>query len=92
MKWTPKQATCRDIQHSWAPYTARKTNTRPLRYVRVLRCTRCSAKKEQVLDGQGFILRTRMRYPAGYLRPPGNGRLTREDRARLRIRNVNLDN
>ena len=93
MKWTPtaEQAACRDLQHSWAPYIARKESTRPLRYIRVLTCTRCSAKKEQVLDGQGFILKTRMRYPSGYLRP-GRGRMTRADRARLRIRNVNNDN
>lgn len=70
----------RDLQHSWAPFTAAKVNTG---FVRVLTCLRCHAKKEQQLTRTGHIRSTKMTYPRGYLRP-GGGRLTQDDRAKLR--------
>lgn len=75
---------CRDLQHAWSPLTALKA-----RYViiRTLKCARCDAEKEQTLDKSGYITSTRMRYPEGYLRK-GKGRMTRDDRARLRVGNV----
>lgn len=53
----------------------------------MLLCDRCGAIKMQTLSDDGYILRTTMKYPVGYLRP-GEGRLTRRDRAELRVRNV----
>lgn len=84
--WQPTddQLLCRDLQHSWAPYTARSTVEG---FVRTLKCVRCVAEKVQHLDPQGYIVSTRMVYPLGYLRP-GEGRLTRDERAALRVRNL----
>jgi len=84
--WQPTddQLWCRDVQHSWAPYTAHREKGG---FVRTLICTRCAAEKYQHLDESGYIMSTRMSYPLGYLRP-GEGRLTREERAELRVRNI----
>lgn len=84
--WQPTddQLLCRDLQHSWTPYTAKRDGTG---FIRVLKCVRCSALKEQHLDREGYIERTSMKYPDGYLRP-GEGRLTRDERANLRVRNM----
>lgn len=86
MKWQPTndQLLCRDLQHSWAPYTAKREGKG---FLRTLICTRCKTEKHQRLDRYGYIVSTRMYYPAGYLRRD-EGRLTRKDRAKLRIRNV----
>jgi hypothetical protein len=50
-------------------------------------CDRCGAFKEQHLSMDGYIVRTSMAYPMGYLRP-GEGRLSRSDRAALRLGNI----
>lgn len=81
---TPDQLLCRDLQHSWTPYTASRTADG---YLRHLLCTRCIATKEQYLDRQGYIVRSSMKYNSGYLRI-GEGRLTRDERAELRVRNL----
>lgn len=87
-KWEPTddQLLCRDLQHSWSPYGASRLSGGK-GFSRTLRCDRCGSFKDQILDSSGFILRTIMKYPTGYLRP-GEGRLTRRDRAELRIRNL----
>jgi len=84
--WQPTddQLLCRDLQHSWAPYTAKRNIDG---FIRTLKCVRCVALKEQHLDLEGYILRSDMKYPPGYLRP-GEGRLTRDERANLRVRNI----
>jgi hypothetical protein len=84
--WQPtdEQLLCRDLQHSWSPHTARSEVDG---FVRTLVCTRCVAQKHQHLDREGYIISTRMTYPLGYLRP-GEGRLTRDERASLRVRNL----
>jgi hypothetical protein len=84
--WQPTedQLLCRDLQHSWSPYTAsRKADG----YIRTLYCDRCGSFKEQHLTEDGYIVKTSMTYPMGYLRP-GEGRLTRADRAGLRLGNL----
>jgi hypothetical protein len=85
-KWEPTddQLLCRDLQHSWSPDTARSTG---YGFIRGLKCERCGARKEQRLDREGYLKDSVMFYPAGYLRP-GQGRLTRDDRADLRLRNL----
>jgi len=84
--WQPtdEQLLCRDLQHAWTPSTARTTVEG---FVRTLKCVRCVAEKIQNLDREGYIMSTRMVYPLGYLRP-GEGRLTRDERASLRVRNL----
>ena len=84
--WQPteEQLLCRDLQHSWSPYTAHREEGG---YLRTLRCDRCAALKDQHLDQDGYIVRTSMVYPVGYLRP-GEGRMTRDERAELRVRNL----
>lgn len=84
--WQPtgEQLLCRDLQHSWSPYTARREGDG---FLRTLICTRCKSEKYQRLDRDGYIVSTRMSYPTGYLRRD-EGRLTSSDRAELRIRNL----
>lgn len=73
---------CRDLSHAWEPLTARRT---PTGFERTLECGSCGTLKVQSLDKQGFIIKTRMRYDASYLRPKGAGPLTRDDKAKLRL-------
>lgn len=84
--WQPTddQLLCRDLQHSWAPHTAKREDGG---FVRTLVCVRCGSLKHQHLDKSGYILRTSMVYPVGYVRP-GEGRMTRDERAELRVRNM----
>ena len=84
--WQPtdEQLLCRDLQHSWSPYTAERTDDG---FLRTLHCNRCGTLKTQHLSKDGYIESTTMTYPEGYIRP-GQGRLTREERADLRVRNL----
>jgi hypothetical protein len=84
--WQPTddQLLCRDLQHSWAPHTAHREDDG---FVRTLVCVRCGGLKHQTLDSSGYIMRTSMVYPVGYVRP-GEGRMTRDERASLRVRNL----
>ena len=84
--WQPTedQLLCRDLQHSWSPHTAHSEEDG---FLRTLFCDRCAALKHQRLDKEGYIISTHMTYPPGYLRP-GEGRLTRDERANLRVRNL----
>lgn len=84
MKTTDDQLLCRDLQHAWVDYTVETT---PRGYFRRLRCSRCSTMKGQRLNKEGYILSSTMTYPKGYLRV-GKGRMTREDRAELRVGNL----
>ena len=88
MAWIPSSASlvCRDLMHAWAPLTAKRVKTG---YTRTLVCSRCATHKEQTLDRDGYITGSKMKYPDHYLRPPGEGRLTKDERADLRVRNLN---
>lgn len=80
-KWKPEYLLCRDLQHAWSPSGAvRGANG----FIRAMECGRCRAQKYQHLDKNGFIIRTVMRYPEGYINA-GNGRMSRADRAELRL-------
>lgn len=83
-RWNPNKAQllCRDVQHAWKPSTAWREGRK---YVRVFVCARCTSQKIQTLDKDGYIIKSKMTYPEGYLRP--EGRMTRADRAKLRLRN-----
>lgn len=48
-------------------------------------CIRCGGQRAYVLDRRGrFVKRRPYAYPAGYLMPPGTGRLTTSQRDGLR--------
>lgn len=47
-------------------------------------CDRCDAEKVQELDLTGTVLKTRMSYPDGYLKPKGSGRATSAENADMR--------
>ena len=85
-KWVPNSdfLICRDLQHAWQPQTASKVKGG---FVRTLICTRCKTVKKQHLDRDGYITSTSMIYPEGYVRP-GQGRVTKAERADLRLRNL----
>ena len=76
---------CRDLMHPWEPYTAKRVDKG---FERTLACPRCGTYKTQVLSAQGFVLRTRISYPPGYLLPKGSGPLTSDARASLRVQNL----
>lgn len=84
--WIKKQnhqhLLCRDLGHNWIPLTARRT---PGGYERQLHCEGCDTVKIQKLDLTGHIITTTMQYTANYLRPPGAGRVTRDEKATIRI-------
>jgi len=84
--WQPtdEQLLCRDLQHSWTPHTAKRLEEE---IIRTLMCERCGSLKDQHLSMDGYIMRSSMIYPMGYVRP-GEGRMTREERAALRVRNL----
>ena len=50
----------------------------------ILRCMRCKNKARDDIDAYGFSDRD-IDYVDGYLAPRGMGRLTRDDRAQLRL-------
>jgi hypothetical protein len=78
---------CRDIGHSWKPWTARwDPDSRS--YDRVLRCPRCRSERHQLLDSHGHPVRGHYVYPEGYLAPPGTGRLIGGERDTLRLESV----
>lgn len=81
---------CRDISHSWDPYSAQvgQNKTTRRREVRqVFLCVRCGSAKTRVMSPGGEILRSSYTYPQGYLRKD-QGRLSPADRAM--IRRINL--
>lgn len=78
-------ADCRDLGHSWKPYTAHRY--RGL-FVGTLRCTRCEARKDRAFSpktGELKQINQHRSYPEGYLRPKGSGRLTAAEKANIRL-------
>jgi hypothetical protein len=76
---------CRDFGHPWKAYTVDVQNVgRRKVFYETLLCTRCSTQKHREINSTGEIIRTSYSYPAGYL-IPGWGRITKDDRAELRI-------
>lgn len=78
-------ALCRDLLHAWKPYDAEITRTH---IVRVLRCVRCKTIRRQKLTRKGEIVGASYSYPKGYTMR-GQGRMTSEQRAQLRVANIN---
>lgn len=63
---------CRDIGHSWRPYTAEYVAA-DRQYRRTLRCARCKADRVQRLSTSGHVESTHYEYPDDYLLPTGSG-------------------
>lgn len=77
---------CRDLGHTWRPYTARITGSNT--YERTMRCGRCKTLRHQSLSISGAILGGGYKYEEGYLAPKDTGRLTSGDRDHLRLESV----
>jgi len=75
---------CRDLHHSWDPYTAFKIKGG---WDDRLRCSKCGTIRSRILDDDGFILSARYEYADGY-RIKGLGYLSAEDRSMVRLRSV----
>ena len=81
---------CRDVLHSWDPYSASVGKAGRLREVhQVLLCVRCGTFKTRFMTPAGIIRRTSYRYPPGYLLAE-QGRMSPADRAT--VRRINLKN
>lgn len=76
---------CREMGHSWAPYTA--SLHKDGGYERTLLCRRCDTRRLQGLDRRGLVVRSRYVHPEGYL-SKGLGHLAGEDRGVLRIASI----
>ena len=78
---------CRDMGHSWRPYTAR-FEASERRFRRVLRCSRCKTDRVQSLSTSGVIESTHYEYPDDYLAPKGAGVFDSAARAYVRLASV----
>lgn len=76
---------CREMGHTWRPYTAGKY--RDGGYRRALRCARCRCLKRQEIGPSGLIISTRYEHPEGYL-TEGIGRLVGEARGVVRLESL----
>lgn len=75
---------CRDLRHAWKPVDAwREGKT----FVEQLRCERCNCRKDRTYDSKGYLIpgKQNLIYPAGYLMPKGEGRMTAADLAATRM-------
>lgn len=85
-----KYVVCRDtgLRHKWEPWTA-TFDKFTHQYTRSIHCETCGTVKEQVVDAEGYIVKTKTpRYPEGYLRPKGSGRMTKDDAAIVRVESM----
>lgn len=74
---------CRDTGHAWQKLTASRRSGGG--FIRKLACPTCGTVKEQQLNKDGYILKTRFFYDAEYLSPKGLGMHTKEGRALIRL-------
>lgn len=87
MSWiddaVPENLMCRDtgIRHQWTPFFAEREKGG---FVETLQCARCFAEKVRHITTSGAIVRTRFRYPDGYVRT-GGGRVSAEENAAVRL-------
>lgn len=75
---------CRDYGHAWRAQDV-KISRKQREIHRVFGCLhKCGTERTQVLSVDGHILRSFYTYPDGYVLP-GIGRLSIDDRARIRV-------
>ena len=78
---------CRDYHHSWRPYASRWSQQDGA-YESTLRCDRCTTLRTRLVDSNGYVVRSSYDYADDYLMPPGNGGMSKEDRAAMRLASV----
>jgi hypothetical protein len=87
-KWSKAVLACRVNGHSWSGYYS--VGHRPGLYTVVQRCTRrCGLWREGDMNDYGYMVSAwRPHYPEGdrYLMPKGQGRVTTDGKAALRLR------
>lgn len=80
----PENLQCRRWGHAWMPWRYIPDPEPGVVSRTVLRCMRCKNKARDDMDSYGFSDRD-IDYIDGYCAPAGMGRLSREDRAVLRL-------
>lgn len=83
-------AICRDLQHAWAPYKGGKLTSESRKHIgwwRELRCSRCGTTRIEAMNKVGDVVKRQYGYPEGY-RLEGGGKLTPDERAKLRIQHI----
>ena len=82
---------CRDYRHAWEPMDAGKE---PGGWWRIMRCSRCRSTREEHLNKRGEIIdgvagkNRKYQYVPGFLRKPGSGRMTEEEKGALRLYDI----
>lgn len=77
---------CRETNHNLRPF-----DVNPLEgggWERIRRCSRCRAKRTDILDRDFNILHSSYKYPENYLMERGHGRISSEGRSIFRGANV----
>lgn len=81
----PEHLECRDLQHSWRPYTVKR---RGRVYIQTLQCSRCITQKTRKITDKGRVVGTPVyHYPPGYV-VHGLGHMTAEERGEVRMRSM----
>lgn len=78
-------ADCRDLGHAWKPVDAWREG---MVFIETLRCSRCNTRKDRAFHaktGRLLQVKANLRYPAGYLRPKGSGRMDEKSRGEMRL-------
>lgn len=82
-------AECRDLRHAWKPVDAWREGKV---FVETLRCIRCNTRKDRAFSattGDLVHVKSNLRYPEGYLRPKGSGRMTQKEMSAARLSRLN---
>jgi hypothetical protein len=85
---------CRDLGHAWAPHDV-KISRKFGEIHRILQCRSCPTQRVQVLDMNGYRLRSKYVYPedvnseAAPYKLHGIGHLSVDDRANVRVMSTN---
>lgn len=90
-QWSSDQQFCRSFGHQWKPRTATMITGRLgilMNYDVSQFCACCTAIRTALIDRDGWLIGGwKISYPEGYL-IKGQGRLTRQDRADVRLYSV----
>jgi hypothetical protein len=76
---------CRELGHVWKPYHVQRLKGGA--FLRTLRCSRCTCRREQELSSRGAIISNTYKHPEGYLRK-GFGAIVGEERDIMRLASI----
>ena len=85
---------CRDLGHSWRPHDV-KISRKYGEIHRILQCRSCPTQRVQILDMNGYRMRSKYVYPedqdkeAAPYKLKGVGHLSVDDRAHVRVMSTN---